>query len=383
MALWFSASAVVPVLTLEYGLDGFSQALFTSTVQAGFVAGSLVSALLGLPDRMDPRRLFLAASFLGAAANFAILALDPASPGVAGLRFVTGIAMAGIYPVGMKLAATWADRDMGLMVGILVGALTLGAAAPHLFNAFGGVDWRLTLVLASASAAVGGTVILAAGTGPNAGAAPPFEPGYVLEIWRNPAIRLANLGYLGHMWELYAMWAWVGVFLHTSFALTLPAGPAAFWAKLATFATVGIGAVGCLAGGHFADRLGRTTVTMLAMAVSGAVAATVGNLFGGDPVLLTALCLLWGVAVVADSAQFSAAVAELSPPDRVGTMLTVQTCLGFTLTLATIHLMPVMVETLDWGRAFMVLAIGPALGVVAMARLRARPEARKLAGGRR
>ncbi len=383
MALWFSASAVVPVLTLEYGLDGFSQALFTSTVQAGFVAGSLVSALLGLPDRMDPRRLFLAASFLGAAANFAILALDPASPGVAGLRFVTGIAMAGIYPVGMKLAATWADRDMGLMVGILVGALTLGAAAPHLFNAFGGVDWRLTLVLASASAAVGGTVILAAGTGPNAGAAPPFEPGYVLEIWRNPAIRLANLGYLGHMWELYAMWAWVGVFLHTSFALTLPAGAAAFWAKLATFATVGIGAVGCLAGGHFADRLGRTTVTMLAMAVSGAVAATVGNLFGGDPVLLTALCLLWGVAVVADSAQFSAAVAELSPPDRVGTMLTVQTCLGFTLTLATIHLMPVMVETLDWGRAFMVLAIGPALGVVAMARLRARPEARKLAGGRR
>jgi MFS family permease len=383
MALWFSASAVVPALTREYGLDSFTQALFTSAVQAGFVAGSLISALLGLPDRADPRRLFLAAALLGAAANLAILSLDPGSPAVAGLRFATGVAMAGVYPVGMKLAATWADRDMGLMVGILVGALTLGSAAPHHFNALGGVDWRLTVLFASVSAALGGAAILLAGLGPKAGAAPPFEPGYVLEIWRTPAIRLANLGYLGHMWELYAMWTWIGVFLQASFALTLPAGEAAFWAKIVTFATVGIGAVGCLGGGYFADRLGRTTLTMLAMGVSGAVAASVGFLFGGDPVLLTALCLLWGVAVVADSAQFSAAIAELSPANRMGTMLTVQTCLGFTLTLLTIHLMPIAVAALGWDRAFMVLAIGPLLGVLAMARLRARPEALKLAGGRR
>ena len=383
MALWFSASAVVPALTRDYGLDGFTQALFTSAVQAGFVAGSLASALLGLPDRVDPRRLFFAAALLGAAANLAILSLDPGSPSVAGLRFATGFAMAGVYPVGMKLAATWAEKDMGLMVGILVGALTLGSAAPHLFNALGGVDWRLTLLFASISAALGGAAILLAGLGPKAGAAPPFEPGYVLEIWRDPAIRLANLGYLGHMWELYAMWAWVGVFLQASFAVSLPAGDAAFWAKIATFATVAIGAVGCLTGGLFADRWGRTTLTMLAMGVSGTVAASVGFLFGGDPALLTALCLLWGVAVVADSAQFSAAVAELSRADRIGTMLTVQTCLGFTLTLATIHLMPIAVEMLGWGLAFMGLAIGPLLGVVAMARLRARPEALKLAGGRR
>ncbi|MCZ6886283.1 MAG: MFS transporter [Alphaproteobacteria bacterium] len=383
MALWFSASAIVPALTREYGLDGFSQALFTSAVQAGFVTGSLVSAILGLPDRLDPRRLFLAAALIGAVANLSILAFEPSSPAVVGLRFVTGIAMAGVYPVGMKLAATWAERDMGLVVGIVVGALTLGSAAPHLFNALGGVDWRLTLIAASASAAIGGFGVMAAGLGPRVTAAPRFDPGYVLEIWRNRAIRLANLGYLGHMWELYAMWAWVGVFLHASFALTLPAGEAPFWAKMASFATIGVGALGCIGGGFFADRLGRTTLTMLAMGVSGSVAAGIGFLFGGDPVLLTALCLLWGVAVVADSAQFSAAVAELSPPERIGTMLTVQTCLGFTLTLITIHLMPMAVANLGWGGAFMVLAAGPFLGVIAMGRLRARPEAVKLAGGRR
>ncbi|MDX1485308.1 MAG: MFS transporter [Alphaproteobacteria bacterium] len=383
MALWFSASAVVPALARDYALDGFTQALFTSAVQAGFVAGSLASAVLGLPDRFDPRRIFLAAALVGAAANLAILGLDPGSPAVAVLRFVTGMAMAGVYPVGMKLAATWADRDMGLMVGILVGALTLGSAAPHLFNALGGVEWRLTLLAASVSAAAGGCAIVLAGLGPAAAPAPRFDPGYVLEIWRNPAIRLANFGYLGHMWELYAMWAWVGVFLQASFAIALPAGTAAFWAKMATFATVGVGALGCLAGGLFADRLGRTAVTMAAMAVSGTVAAVIGLLFGGDPVLLTLLCLVWGVAVVADSAQFSAAVAELSPPERIGTMLTVQTCLGFTLTLITIHLMPWAVAALGWERAFMVLAAGPFLGVLAMGRLRRRPEAVRLAGGRR
>ena len=154
-------------------------------------------------------------------------------------------------------------------------------------------------------------------------------------------------------------------------------------AKLVTFATVGIGAVGCVAGGLFADRLGRTTLTMLAMGVSGACAATVGLLFGGDPWLLSAVCLLWGISIVADSAQFSASVAELSDRAYVGTMLTVQTAIGFTLTLVTIHLMPVFVEALGWRYAFLPLAIGPFLGVWAMARLRADPDATKLAGGRR
>ena len=383
MALWFSASAVVPSLAAEYGLSNFMQAAFTGAVQVGFVIGCLASALLGLADRMDPRRLFAVSAAVGAGANALLLAVHPASVAAPLLRVLTGACMAGVYPVGMKLAATWAKGDMGLMVGLLVGALTLGSASPHLFNALGGVNWRITLGAASASALAAALLIGLAGIGPNRAPAPRFDPHYVLTAWREVPLRLANLGYLGHMWELYAMWAWIGAFLNASFALSLPAATAPTAAKLAAFATVASGAIGCVGAGFLADRLGRTTLTIIAMAVSGSCAATVGLLFGGAPWALLTLCILWGISIVADSAQFSASIAELSDPARVGTMLTLQTALGFTLTLATIHLLPHWVDALGWRYAFVPLSIGPALGVWAMARLRARPEAERLAGGRR
>jgi MFS family permease len=383
LALWFSATAILPSLTRDYELSATLQSMFTSAVQAGFVVGTLISAIFGLADRLDPRRFFAASAFVAALANAALLLVEPTSWFVIALRFATGMCMAGVYPVGMKLASTWAKNDMGLVVGLLVGALTLGSAAPHLFNALGGLDWRITLVIASLSALTASIAILFVRLGPRMATTPRFDPRMALAAWRVRSLRLANFGYFGHMWELYAMWAWIGVFLQASFLVVMAPDAAAPLARYATFAVVGIGALGCIAAGLLADRFGRTTITIAAMAVSGGCALAVGFLFGGNPLWLIALCLIWGVAVVADSAQFSASIAELSERHLVGTMLTLQTSIGFTLTLATIHLMPWWVETLGWEFAFAPLAIGPILGVIAMAQLRADPDAKKLAGGRR
>ena len=377
LGLWFSASAIVPALRVQEGLDSVTASMFSSAVQLGCVAGTLVSAVLVLADRIDPRRFFALSAVVAAAANAAILLFEPASPMVILCSFVTGMCMAGIYPVGMKIATTWAEGNMGFLVGTLVGALTLGSAAPHWFNALAGVDWRVTILAASASALVAAAIVLFVGLGPNIGKTPPFRPTQALAAFRDRSLRYTNLGYLGHMLELYAMWSWIGVFLFASFRHSMAEDAALVNASLATFAVVGGGAVGCLLGGLWVDRAGRTVVTMVSMAISVTCALGVGFLFGGDPLWLVALCLVWGVFIVSDSAQFSASIAELSPKDLVGTMLTVQTGTGFLLTLITIHFIPTLVDWFGWQSAFAFFAF------LAMGRLRRLPEASKIAGGRR
>jgi MFS family permease len=382
MALWFSASAVLPSLRAEYDIGPTLASLYTSSVQTGFVAGTLLSAIFGLADRLDMRRFFMSCTLLAAAANAVILLVEPTSPMVIVCRFLTGTAMAGIYPVGMKLAISWAKGDIGLLVGLLVGALTLGSGAPHLFNAFGGIDWRFTIAATSLVALAAAFAINLVRIGPNLGPSPRFDPRIALRAYARPALRLANFGYLGHMWELYAMWAWLALFLHASFTAHL-AEPA-LWSRLATFAVIGVGgAVGAVLGGVLADRIGRTALTMGAMAASGTCAIVIGFLFGAAPWLVFSVALIWGVVVVADSAQFSASIAELAEPGTVGTMLTMQTSVGFLLTLATVHLVPTMVETVGWSFAFATLAIGPFFGVWAMGRLRAHPDSALIAGGKR
>lgn len=383
LSLWFSATAVIPQLQIEFGLGTFEASLFTSSVQIGFVAGTIVSAVLGLADRLDPRRFFMISAIIAAIANALILLVDINSYWILILRFLTGACMAGIYPVGMKIVASWANKDLGLLVGILVGALTLGSASPHLFNALGGLQWQLTIAIASLAAIIGAILITQIQLGPHLRQSPKFEPSVALMAYTKPSLRLANFGYLGHMWELYAMWAWIGVFLTASFSIT-PGNTAEGLAGYATFMTIGVaGVIGCIAGGQLADRFGRTLLTSAAMAISGLCAILIGFTFGGPPAIVLLLCFIWGISIIADSAQFSASVTELAPPERLGTMLTVQTSTGFLLTLASIHLMPFVVDLLTWRYAFSVLAIGPFLGVMAMIRLRQNPEAIKLAGGKR
>jgi MFS family permease len=386
LALWFSGTAAGPAMTREAALPGGFLGWLTGAVQAGFVAGTLASAALALPDRLDPRRLIAAASLSGAAANALILVLPPGHAGVLAARAATGAALACVYPPGMKLASGWADRnDTGLLVGLLVGGVTLGSAGPHLANALGGIDWRLTVAAASGAAVVAAVLILAVRLGPRHSPAPPFRLGLALGLLTDRGTRLATLGYLGHMWELYAMWAWIGPYLSASFAAWhgTPDPGMGRGAAYATFAVIAAGAFGCVGAGVLADRVGRTRVTIWAMGISGACCVLAGPAFGAHPALVVGLGLVWGVTVVADSAQFSASVAELAPPGLAGTLLTAQTSLGFALTLTTIQAMPWLVARLGWsGGAFAVLAIGPALGCVAMARLRASPMAARLAGGR-
>ncbi len=368
MTTWFSASAVIPQLKLEWGLSRSAGSWLTIAVQVGFVIGALVSSLFNLSDLIPATRLILLGSIGAAGVNLGLVAAAGAATGIP-LRFATGFFLAAVYPPALKLMATWFRKGRGSALGILVGAITLGSAAPHLVNGLGGLDWELVIVVTSILTVTGGLIAaLFVGEGPFPFPRAVFDPSKARMVFRDRGVMLASLGYFGHMWELYAMWAWFVVFYADSLAASGAAAPRS--AAYAAFAVIGVGAFGCWVGGILGDRWGRTQVTSAMMITSGLCAISIGFFFGGSPGIVLAIGLVWGFSVVGDSAQFSTMVTELADQAYVGTALTLQLAAGFTLTVATIWLIPIFVEHFTWRWAFALLAPGPALGTWAMTRLR-------------
>ena len=365
MTMWFSATAANAPIVAEFHLTSAETAWLTMAVQGGFVIGTLLSATLNLPDIINPRKLFAIGCVLGAVANAALTQVGGAVQ-LIGLRAATGASLAWVYPPGMKIAAGWFDRTRGAALGILIGALTIGSAFPHLLAAVSArIPWRALVLSASTLAVCGGAIaVLAVGDGPYVAASARFDARAIIRVFAHRPARLATIGYLGHMWELYAVWTWIAAFATAS--LYGSARSASIEGSGLAFLTIASGAVGSAIAGLFADRIGKARIAASAMIASGICSTVAGLTFGRTGPLLGVLAVIWGIAVVADSAQLSALVAEHSPRDHVGTALTMQTCSGFLLTMVSIRLVPVVAEAIGWQWAFVCLAPGPFIGALAL-----------------
>ena len=383
LTTWFSATAVIPELIREWQLSPGQAAWLTNAVQVGFVTGAVGSSFVNLPDLVRMQRL-IAVSGLAAALANAVLLMEPGITLAILARFATGLALAGVYPPALKLMATWFVRGRGLALGFLIGALSLGSSLPHLFRALNsGLDWNVVVVWSSLATAAGSILIVATvREGPFAFGRATFNPRQALQVFRSRPLFLANLGYFGHMWELYGMWGWMLAFA-TAASLAISDFPFGSPSML-SFLVVAAGALGCLLGGWLSDRIGRCLTTAGMMVVSGACAAAVGFAFDGPGWFLAVVALIWGASIVGDSAQFSTAVTELSDQSFVGTALALQLGIGFALTVVAIWLLPIFAEWIGgWQWAFLMVVPGPMIGAWAMLALRAHPDAVKLAGGAR
>ena len=369
MTTWFSAAAVLPELRWGFHLSAASASWITNALQLGFVVAALGFSVSGLADSLPPRGIMAGSAAVAALAN-GLLIWAPSDIWLFASRFVTGMALAGIYPPALKLIASWFVGGRGLAMGAAVGALTLGSSAPYLIKALGAqVHWPIVVAVSSLAALVSAGLALFVTEGPHGVARPKFELRRIGGVLRDPAVMLANVGYFGHMWELYAMWGWFLVFAgeagHAGVGLPLSA-------PLLTFLVIAVGVLGCLAGGVLADRLGREATAAAMMLVSGACALGIGVAFDGPAWLFIAIALVWGFSVIADSAQFSALVSQICDPEAIGAALSLQIGIGFLLTLASIRLTPFVAERIGWHWTFAILAPGPFTGAAAILVLRAR-----------
>ncbi|GAA1628854.1 MFS transporter [Georgenia ruanii] len=368
MALWFSASAVLPALRQEWDLGTSAANLLATSLQVGFVAGALLSAFLNIADRVRAHLLMSVSALTGSLLTALVLVIGEEYVLAVLIRFLTGVCLAGVYPVGMKLMATWFDRGRSFAMGVLIGALTLGSSLPQLLVAVSASDWRPVLVAAALLAGLGGIVALVlVRPGPHLAGAAPFAPRYAIRMFQDPNQRRINLGYYGHMWELYAFWTWLPTYLAAveifgdGIAIQSPA------VGLLTFTVIGVaGTAGCVAAGRWGEGAGPVRMARLALVTSGtcAVASYGVSMLGLVP--LTALLMIWGASVVADSGQFSAALSHVTDPGHVGTALTVQTAVGFAVTTVSIQGLPYLAEATSWRIAFVALSAGPLFGVLAL-----------------
>jgi MFS family permease len=374
MSVWFAANAVAPQLAARWSLSPAEAGWLSTIVQLGFVVGTALAALLNLADVMPARSYFSASAVLAAAANVALLAAPGYRTALLS-RALTGVFLAGVYPPAMKMAATWFRARRGLAIGVVVGALTIGKALPYLVHALPGAGVAPVVLAASAMALVAALLIAALyRDGPAPFPRRPFDLTLVGSVLRDTRYRQVLGGYAGHMLELYACWIWIPSFLAASALVhagaTADAASSASWVAVLSFVVIAAGAVGCVLGGELADRVGYVRLVVIAMAVSGTCALLTPFVFGRSPLLLVPLLLVWSVAVIADSAQFSTLVTRVVDAHAIGTALTLQTSIGFLLTTVTVQLVPVVAGHLGWRYAFPVLALGPALGIAAIRRLR-------------
>ncbi|HWL23245.1 MAG TPA: MFS transporter [Ureibacillus sp.] len=367
LCLWFSASVIALELSVIWNLDPSAEGWLSASVPIGFVIGALVSASFGIADRFKPRKIFALSAFLGAILNSLLIFVDTAFWGIL-LRILTGITLAGVYPIAVKMLSQWFPKKRGLAMGILIAALTLGSAFPHVVvMLFSSLDWKVVILCSSLFALLSTIIIIyCVKDAPVQSKQQPFSFRLIKKVVTNKPIMLINYGYFGHNWELYAMWTWLPVFLSASFITYSEDIP--YWlVALSSFACIGIaGGFGSVIGGLISDKIGRANLTILSMFISAVCSIGIGFTFGHSIWLTLFIAIIWGMSIISDSAQFSAAVSENAEEEYVGTALTFQMCIGFLITIVSINLIPILQNFIGWEWVFTILAIGPILGIIFM-----------------